>query len=368
MLAVFFDNGFWVKTPEGWKNVSKKEYGKPVEDSSRPLKFSKMVSSWSDFALKPVGLEFEVVPLGKPSREGSLEVQVLYGGKPVEGAAVEVNLWVFGIASPGKSPAGARPKVGPLVLSSSAESCAGVRALAPCLAVGTCGFPAGRRSIFSELDAVEIQSTFYSPPSPASLRRTREEAPQGFAFLVKAFQGITHPPTSPTYRRCKLEWARGEGLGLFKPSREVALSWEITLSCAEALDAKAILLQCPPSFEASPENLRNLLRFLERARSDEPRRILALELRNRSWEGSGEIAEALRGLRVVRALDPFVLAPPEGDPLYLRLHGGKGYSHRYSGEELRALAELTRGRSGFVLFNNISMLEDARRFKGMLGG
>lgn len=91
VLTVFFDNGFWVKTPEGWKNVSKKEYGKPVEDSSRPLKFSKMVAVWSDFALKPVGLEFEVVPLGRPSKDGSLEVQVLYGGKPVEGASVEVN-------------------------------------------------------------------------------------------------------------------------------------------------------------------------------------------------------------------------------------------------------------------------------------
>lgn len=239
--------------------------------------------------------------------------------------------------------------------------------MATSLAVGTCGFPARRSLIFAELDAVELQSTFYSPPSLASLRRARDEAPPGFAFLVKAFQGITHPQSSPTYRRCKLEWARGEGVGFFKPTREVELSWEITLRCAEALGARAILFQCPPSFEASPENLENLLRFLERARSDDPRRLFALELRHRSWEEVPGLLKALEGLEVVRALDPFASPVPREDPLYLRLHGGKGYSHRYSDEELSSLSKLIRRRSGFVLFNNTSMLDDARRFKEALG-
>ncbi len=90
ILTASFDNGYWVKTPEGWKNLSKVEYGKPVEDSSHPLKYTKLILSWSESTFKPVGLEFEIVPLSQPSKGKDLEVQVLYKGKPLAEATVEV--------------------------------------------------------------------------------------------------------------------------------------------------------------------------------------------------------------------------------------------------------------------------------------
>lgn len=91
MLTVFFDNGYWVKTPEGWKNVSKVEYGKPVEDSSRPLKYSKLILKWSEASLKPVGLDFEIVPLNQPAKDKELQLQVLYKGKPMADVTVEIQ-------------------------------------------------------------------------------------------------------------------------------------------------------------------------------------------------------------------------------------------------------------------------------------
>ncbi|MCS7233770.1 MAG: DUF4198 domain-containing protein [Synergistetes bacterium] len=91
ILTVFFDNGYWVKTPEGWKNMSKVEYGKPVEDSSHPLKYSKLILSWSEASLKPVGLEFEIIPLNQPIKDKELGLQVLYKGKPTPDVTIEIQ-------------------------------------------------------------------------------------------------------------------------------------------------------------------------------------------------------------------------------------------------------------------------------------
>lgn len=91
MLTVFFDNGYWVKTLEGWKNMSKVEYGKPVEDSSRPLKYTKLILKWSEASFKPIGLDFEVVPLNQPAKDRDLNLQVLYKGKPMADVTVEIQ-------------------------------------------------------------------------------------------------------------------------------------------------------------------------------------------------------------------------------------------------------------------------------------
>jgi uncharacterized protein YecE (DUF72 family) len=48
---------------------------------------------------------------------------------------------------------------------------------------------------------------------------------------------------------------------------------------------------------------------------------------------------------------------------YFRLHGRAGYRHKYSDDELEEL----RGGIGiespcYIMFNNVAMFEDARRF------
>lgn len=55
---------------------------------------------------------------------------------------------------------------------------------------------------------------------------------------------------------------------------------------------------------------------------------------------------------------------------YFRLHGRPAYDyrHRYTGDELDALADmLAPGRGARVLFNNDAMAEDAHRFRRRLG-
>ncbi len=53
---------------------------------------------------------------------------------------------------------------------------------------------------------------------------------------------------------------------------------------------------------------------------------------------------------------------PQGKAKYFRLHGGRNYRHRYTDDELARLWELCSGEA-YVLFNNITMRNDALRFK-----
>jgi len=89
--------------------------------------------------------------------------------------------------------------------------------------VGCCGFAKGRRQYFAHLKLVEVQQTFYRPPQPETAARWREEAPPEFEFAVKAWQLVTHSPSSPTYRRCGLDIPpeRKDRYGYFSPSAEV---------------------------------------------------------------------------------------------------------------------------------------------------
>lgn len=60
--------------------------------------------------------------------------------------------------------------------------------------IGWCGFPVAQKRYYGALPCVEVQQTFYQPPQSSTLRRWRNEAPEGFLFTVKAWQFITHHP------------------------------------------------------------------------------------------------------------------------------------------------------------------------------
>ncbi|MEM0022835.1 MAG: DUF72 domain-containing protein, partial [Archaeoglobaceae archaeon] len=98
--------------------------------------------------------------------------------------------------------------------------------------IGCCGFPIAMEKYFEKFEVVEVQKTFYKPPSIDTAKKWRELAPQSFEFTVKAWQIITHPPSSPTYRKAKLSV---EDAGFFKPIKTVFDAWEITRQIAKAL-------------------------------------------------------------------------------------------------------------------------------------
>lgn len=122
--------------------------------------------------------------------------------------------------------------------------------------VGCCGFAKGREKYFQQFRLVEIQQTFYKPPSVGIVKKWCEEAPQGFEFSLKAWQLITHLPSNPTYRKAGLQFPadKESNYGFFKPGEEVFRAWAKTRNFAEALEAKVILFQCPAKFTETTRN------------------------------------------------------------------------------------------------------------------
>lgn len=228
--------------------------------------------------------------------------------------------------------------------------------------VGCCGFQKARAAYYQRLSLVEVQQTFYRPPRVETARRWRQEAPACFVFTVKAWQLITHPSTSPTYRRTGLNIPsdQRERYGGFRPSQEVAQAWERTREVALALRAPVVVFQCPAQFTPVPENVANLRRFL----GSTERSGLAF-----AWEPRGEwpdeaVAALCHEMDLIHCVDPFMRRPVTVGVAYFRLHGVGGYRYRYTDADLEQLLDWCRGfETAYVLFNNASMWEDALRFQ-----
>jgi uncharacterized protein YecE (DUF72 family) len=71
---------------------------------------------------------------------------------------------------------------------------------------------------------------------------------------------------------------------------------------------------------------------------------------------------------LIHCVDPFVGAAMRGDPgFYYRMHGGADYSYQFSDADLAQLATLCLEQGNvYCLFNNVTMWDDALRFKEVL--
>ncbi len=240
--------------------------------------------------------------------------------------------------------------------------------------VGCCGFPRGRRRYYQVFRLVEVQQTFYKPPSMETLRRWREEAPPDFEFTVKAWQVVTHPPSSPTWRKAGLkpEPGKEDRYGYLKPTEENLEAWRRTVEAADALGARIIVVQTPPSFGYSEENMRNAIEFFRRA--SEYGKLIAWEPRGTWHEHPEAVRKVVEETGVIHVVDllrrwPAVVTKT----MYVRLHGLGGrevnYRYKYTDEDLRELARRVSKLCGdgaeevYVLFNNIYMFDDASRFR-----
>lgn len=228
-----------------------------------------------------------------------------------------------------------------------------------------CGFTISRATYFRQFRAVEVQQTFYDPPSRAVLERWRTEAPVDFEFTIKAWQVITHLGASPTYRRLVspfTEQQRAEA-GAFRSTQTVFDAWQRTIECAEVLRATAILFQCPASFRETPDNIDATRAFFRAIQRPEGVTLV--------WEPRGPwndatIAALCGDLALIHAVDPFVRASVTPELVYWRLHGKKKRSERYSDDELRSLRRQLADAGdppGYVLFNEIPRVHDLRRFR-----
>ncbi len=234
--------------------------------------------------------------------------------------------------------------------------------------VGTCGFGGRQQRAFAELDLVEIQQTFYEPPRPTTAARWREQAPSCFLFTLKAWQLITHPASSPTYRRLRtpLSAEERQRCGGFQWNEVTRMAWDRTLRIARELRAEAVLFQTPASFRPTPEHLDNLRRFF--AAIDRAGLLLAFEPRGQAWTDA-ILAPLVRTLDLIHAVDPLLRRPVGDGPRYFRLHGRPAYHYRYryTDTDLARLYSLCQEPGRYrVLFNNDAMAADARRFRELV--
>jgi uncharacterized protein YecE (DUF72 family) len=226
--------------------------------------------------------------------------------------------------------------------------------------VGTCGFCLRQRDYYCAFDVVELQQTFYRPPALATAQRWRAEAPEGFEFVLKAYQAITHPPGSPTYRRSRLSDADRARCGGFQDTPVVRKAWKTTLELARTLEAGLVVFQCPASFRPTEDNVDRLWKFFEWAHRGRIR--FGWEPRGRGWTDE-MVRRICVELSLTHVVDPFARPCLRPRPPYFRLHGIGGHRHRYTDDELGRLRVMCTEKVTYCMFNNASMTDDARRFR-----
>ena len=135
-------------------------------------------------------------------------------------------------------------------------------------------------------DTVEINSTFYRVPTPATARGWAERTPADFEFSLKLFQKFTHPDM----------FEKATGADPFDLGQKDVDEFRAGLDpLASAGKLGALLAQFPASFKNEPDS-RGYLEWLLEAFKDYP---VAVELRHRTW--SDDPADTLQLLAALGA-------------------------------------------------------------------
>lgn len=236
--------------------------------------------------------------------------------------------------------------------------------------IGCAGFSMKRSAYFETFSAVEVQETFYDPPSERTLARWRRSAPDGFAFTVRAWQLITHPSSYPGYQRIRRPWEKNahDRFGLFQQTGETRWAWQIVRKSAAILDAKAIVFQTPPSFTPTRENKENLLRFFDAVERGPVHLV---------WEPDGlweeeETAELCSQCGLVAGMDPLISESCPGEVFYFRIRDKTRSRGSFTDDDFfqihrRVSVGEERGREGFFIWQTREAARDAKRFSGWYG-
>jgi uncharacterized protein YecE (DUF72 family) len=198
--------------------------------------------------------------------------------------------------------------------------------------------PADRLAIYARsFQTVELNSSFYRWPRPATFQSWRRRLPVGFQLSVKAPRGLTHAKR------------------LYAPEAwidRIAAGWH------ELGDARAVLLvQLPPDQRRDDARLAYFLGLL-------PRWIrTAVELRHPSWVDDdvfGLLEHHAAAYCVMSGANLPCVLRATAPAVYVRLHGPDPhhlYGGSYSEADLTWWAERIRewdrsGRDVFAYFNN----------------
>jgi uncharacterized protein YecE (DUF72 family) len=175
---------------------------------------------------------------------------------------------------------------------------------------------------------VEIDSSFYAIQPTKNYQKWAGETPEGFSFIVKAYQGMTG------HLRGKLPYQ--DAKSMFHAFADSILPLK------EAGKLKAILFQYPPWFGCTKENV-DLLRYTRDRMLDWP---VAIEFRNDSWftcdmeertlsflKQEGWIHSICDEPQVAGSSVPIVLTPTNPDLTLVRFHGRNAAGWRNQGKD-----------------------------------
>ncbi len=195
---------------------------------------------------------------------------------------------------------------------------------------------------------VELNYTFYRLPGPDDLAKLAARTPEGFQFIVKLHQSLSHE----------------------QDLSEAASFGAAVAPLQEQGRLLGLLAQLPQRFHYGPESLDHLGALADRF-ADHP---LAVEFRHQSW-ARPEVVEwlARRGLHLVSVDVPGIpsLFPAglvqSGRLIYVRFHSRRAsawhagdkerYDYLYTEEELQSWVDALARRAdradqALVLFNN----------------
>lgn len=211
-------------------------------------------------------------------------------------------------------------------------------------------YPPGLKSgdrlawLATQLNAVELNSSFYRLPDPKLMARWADVVPDDFRFAIKVWNEITH-------------------------TRRLDDCGDAVTAFMQALapmgdKSGPLLLQLPPSLtvDALPLLERVLAQFTSHGATQ-----LAVEFRHRSWDipaVAGMMDNQGTAIVLHDMKRPLSLAANNAPLVYLRYHGVKGdYKGAYGADFLQAQAAAIRSwqnerRTIYVFFNN-TMTGDA---------
>ena len=251
-----------------------------------------------------------------------------------------------------------------------------------------CKTPEARlRHYASIFPLVEVDTSYYAIPVPATARQWAERTPDHFVFNVKAFRLFTGHMTETKVLPRDIQQALGTRRRLHDKAVPEEIRAELWKRFAEALEPLRragklglVHFQFPPSVQYGNEAMAQV----EACRSRLPQHTLSIEFRHKSWwDGPARVASTLDFLRIHGLVHTIVDGPQGADNsvpavwetthadwLLLRLHGrnlesyvapartaAERFDYDYPDHELAALAgELVRvapkARNKHVIFNN----------------
>ncbi|HET8753921.1 MAG TPA: DUF72 domain-containing protein [Salinimicrobium sp.] len=194
----------------------------------------------------------------------------------------------------------------------------------------------------SIFNSIEINSSFYKIPRPATVANWAASVPEHFRFTFKLWKGITHSKG--------FDFNETDVVRFFDSVNAVAAK------------KGCILLQFPPSLGS--EYGAQLERLLDSVIKLDPEREwkIAVEFRNKSWyeEDVFNFLDDCGATVVVQDIpkSATTVIDQKSDFMYLRFHGPSGnYRESYSEEFLMEYASTinecrAEGKTVFAYFNN----------------